>query len=305
MNSKLIQSPICPDAEAKFLYSIKKSDLLKAYKKFGIDITYLLKDYSEISIYECSKTGYKFYFPLDVAGDSKFYEFFQKFDWYYMPWKWEHEITKDFIENGQSVLEIGCAHGAFLKKINEMYQLKESVGLELNETASVEMPTWKILNESIQVHQKTKNDSYDLVCAFQVLEHIADVYSFIQASINCLKKGGKLILSVPNNESFVKNLKVGLNMPPHHMGLWDTKSLESLAKIFPLKKVKIFYEQLQNYHIDSYIDSFYYNKYPFIIPKLLRKFDKLTGKYQKIKNEIERDMHSKIGHTVLAVFEKI
>jgi hypothetical protein len=59
---------------------------------------------------------------------------------------------------------------------------------------------------------------------------------------------------VPNHDSFVGLDKMGiLDMPPHHMGLWDEKSLRSLCKIFDIQLNKLYFEPLQSYHVDYYL----------------------------------------------------
>lgn len=300
-----LKSPLSPDSKTEFLRKIKSNKLILQYKKLGIDISYILKERKSISVFKCLETGYKFYYPFDIAGDSIFYEHFQKSDWYYMPWKWEHEIAKDYIEDGQNILEVGCAHGAFLKKINKLFNLNEVVGLELNETAEIQNSKWRIINKFIQDFQIDNKNKFDLVCSFEVLEHIAEVNSFLEAKVNCLKVGGKLIIAVPNNETFVGKSDSPLNFPPHHMGLWDTSSLKSLSKLFPLKLVNIHYEELQSYHVDEYMNSEFYSKYPYILGVILRKVDRITGKYQKNKRNIENQRSSLKGHTILAVFEKV
>lgn len=308
----IIKSPLAPGSKTEFLRKIKSNKIIRQYKKAGIDISYLLKEHKSISVFKCLKTGYKFYYPFDIAGDSVFYEHFQKFDWYYMPWKWEHEVTTNYLEDGQSVLEVGCAHGAFLKKINELYKLEECIGLELNKTTGIKNSQWKIVNQYVQDFQKNNQGKFDIVCSYQVLEHISEVYSFIEAKVNCLKQGGKLIISVPNNESYLKHLDSALNRPPHHMGLWDAKSLESLTSIFPLKIDKIHYEELQTYHIGGYIQAQFNSKFNYFnsndnyyVARFMAKLYKLTGKYQKIKTKIENEKHAIKGHTILVVFEKI
>ena len=220
--TKQINSTLVPNGKAKFIKSISTKEIIKKYDKFGFDARHLFSNKKEIAIYECLKTSYRFYYPFDVAGDSAFYEFFQKFDWYYMPWKWEHEITKTYLQNDISVLEVGCAHGAFLKKINELYNLKNCIGLELNESTPAEHTNWKVINQTVQDYAKTNQEKFDLVCSYQVLEHIADVHSFINAKVGCLKKGGKLIISVPNNESFIKDTDT-LNLPPPSYGVMGYK----------------------------------------------------------------------------------
>lgn len=301
----MINSPLHQGGKAKFIREISVKKIISEYRQFGINPSYLLHELKAVSIYECLNSGYRFYYPFNISGDSKFYEHLQNFSWYYMPWKWEHEATKEYLKDGQSILEIGCAHGAFLKKINEMYDLKESVGLELNETTTEDSSKWKIVNQFVQEYQKENKERFDIVCSYQVLEHIADVHGFIQAKIECLKSSGTLIISVPNNESFVKDTDAGLNMPPHHMGLWDTKSLKSLENIFPIKLIKCHYEELQDYHIGGYIFSKYYSKYQSIIGKIIRKLHKISGRYTSLEKEVSDNKKTIIGHTILATYKKL
>lgn len=300
-----IKSPLTKNDNTTLVKKISKDEIIKKYKSYNIDVARYFKEITNIEIYKCNDTGYLFYYPLTISGDSKFYEHFQNFDWYYMPWKWEHEITNKYLKDGLNLLEVGCAHGAFLKKINEKYNLNETVGLELNESSPINNTNWKIVNQCIQDYQKENSNKYDVVCSYQVLEHIADVYGFIEAKIACLKSGGKLIVSVPNNESFIKDSDACLNMPPHHMGLWNTKSLKSLENIFKIKLIKFHYEELQDYHIESYISAKYYMNYKKIIGKIIRKYHKLNGKYERIKKEVIENKHAILGHTILAVYEKI
>lgn len=141
-----------------------------------------------------------------------------------------------------------------------------------------------------------------MVCSFQVLEHIADVKSFFYVAINLLKTGGKLILSVPNNDSFLKYLDNSFSIfPPHHMGLWNEKSLSNITKFFPVEFVKIFKEPLQKYHISGYNyaiskrifgnHNFWVrinNKILYFIPHFI---------YYPFLKYIN-------GHTILAIFKK-
>ncbi len=299
-----IKSPIDGFSDVRHLRKIRVKDIVSLYSSFNINVTKYFHGLDYISVFKCERTGYEFYYPFNLAGDSAFYEHFQSFDWYYMPWKWEHEITKQYLKDGMSILEVGCAHGAFLDRISELYKLKECTGLELNQTALKASDKWKIVNQLIQDYEKNNKEKFDLVCSYQVLEHVSDVFQFITSKLNCLKPGGKLIISVPNNESFIKNSDFCLNMPPHHMGKWDSISLSALDRVFKISLVKLHYEELQEYHIDSYIHSERYSKYNNLILKIIKKTDKMTGKYKRLVDEVKSRRTELLGHTVLAVFEK-
>ena len=75
---------------------------------------------------------------------------------------------------------------------------------------------------------------FSFICSFQVLEHVYEVYGFLNSAIALLKNKGKLIIAVPNNNPyFLKHDKYHtLNLPPHHMGIWDERSLKFIGKLF-------------------------------------------------------------------------
>ncbi len=254
-----VNSPLYPAEKSKCVQLIDTDYISHRYtSSFNLDVSRLVFRYKHVGIYECPISTYRFYYPFDIEGDSKFYEHLQQYDWYYMPWKWEHQQASTQLASGMKVLEVGCAKGSFLKRIAEERQVTVT-GLELNEraaaTARQELGL-DVRTETIQAHAIENSETYDAVCSFQVLEHIADVHSFLEAKVKCLKKGGKLIIGVPNNASFLGLNDNLLNMPPHHMGLWDRKSLTRLTEIFSISLDKIYLEPLQVYHKEYFQQIF-------------------------------------------------
>lgn len=250
--------PACPLTNRNnvvFEKQIYCNNIIQAYQQnFNIDVTRYFGGLENIKIYRCLDTDFRFYYPLDLEGDSEFYEALQHIPWYYMDWKWEYDIAKTLIKRGDHVMEIGCGKGSFVENLTK--ERIACTGLELNEDSSrrAKEKGLNIFNETISEHIKSNFERYDVVCSFQVLEHIALVQEFMKDSITALKPGGKLIVSVPNHDSFIGLDEVNiLDMPPHHMGLWNEKSLKSISEIFDIKVNKVYIEPLQSYHIDYYI----------------------------------------------------
>lgn len=300
-----IDSPLAISGKASLVGEVDLKKLKRQYLKMGIEVNSIFKSTQKIEVYQCETSGYRFYYPLSVSGDSRFYEQLQLFDWYYMPWKWEHEIALGHISNSMSVLEVGCAHGSFLQRISEEYSLASAVGLELNETAVQKNEKWQIYNKSIEEFAEGHGAEFDIVCSFEVLEHISNVSSFIKACVKCLKVGGKLIYAVPNNDSYIKLSSSALNMPPHHMGLWDSHSLVALTNIFPLKLEKIELEPLQDYHVLNYIENVYYSNSNTFFGRMKRKIDKIRGRYNDLYLKTKDIQSEIVGHTILAVYTKL
>ena len=293
------------ETEAIRVKEYETAMIIRRYKEeLSLDVNRFFSSQS-ISLYQCPDTRYKFFYPEQLAGDGKFYETLQGFDWYYIPWKWEHQITAQYIENVSSILEVGCGQGGFIEKINMKKEIMEVVGLELNEDAVKKLSAkrLKVLNKKVQDFALEQRNHFDLVCSFQVLEHIYDVKSFVQSMIECLKPGGKLVIAVPDNKSFIQYDEGGiLNFPPHHMGWWDVDSLTALGNFLNLKVEKFYHEPLQEYHIDWYLN--------LLGKKAFSSFAAFLWGYEKIIKPLLRQLiKMKIirprGHSILVIYQKV
>jgi SAM-dependent methyltransferase len=114
----------------------------------------------------------------------------------------------------------------------------QCAGLEFNmravETAVAD--GLHVYPEAVHDHAKSNPCKYSVVCAFQVLEHVWYAGDFIADCLRALRPYGKLIICVPNNNPFMFRVDKydTLNVPPHHMGLWNKRSLKKLERFFPV-----------------------------------------------------------------------
>ncbi len=304
MTNIFINSTLDINSKAILKKAISVDKIVEGYKRdFNIDVQKYFSSNENIFIYECQNTKFQFYYPFGIEGDSSFYEQLQKFDWYYMPWKWEHQKVKEILKGNEKVLEVGSGDFGFIEKMNQLDF--DIVGLELNEEAilKAKQKNLNVIEETIQDHAHKMLEYYDVVCSFQVLEHIADVRSFLESQMLCLKKGGKLIVGVPNNKSFIRFCNGGLlNKPPHHMGLWDEVSLKKLAGIFNIKLERIYFEPLQDYHVQWYLNTIYDHK--IARNRILRGVFKIFKLKPILLKIIKINQKNIQGHTMIAVFSK-
>lgn len=240
-----VKSPINNTPDVKKVRRFDAQVLQNDYAQFNIDVSKYFKDIEYIDLYECSASGLQFFSPDTIVGDGKFYESIQHFDWYYKDDKWEFDKGLELIRNNERVLEIGSGRGQFLKLLKQKTEHAE--GLELNESAieKIRANGYKVHLMKIDEFEQQLNPEslFDVVCSFQVYEHIENIGEVIQSSLNALKIGGRLMISVPNSDCIFNDPILNpFNMPPHHQGLWYPTTFEKLQSIFNIELTGVYYE---------------------------------------------------------------
>ncbi|PSB32754.1 class I SAM-dependent methyltransferase [Chlorogloea sp. CCALA 695] len=300
----VVVSPLTGSKDITLVKTIESSQLINDWQRdFHIDITAELQGYRQVYLYQCNQTYLKFFSPPNIAGSGKLYEQLQKFDWFYMPEKWEHKIALRNFLKCKHILEIGCAFGSFVQAgLDAGFDV---TGIELN-AAAVKIAQQKKLPVkymSLQDFADLYPESADAVCSFQVLEHTPNPRNFIKLSLKILKKNGILILCVPNSESFLKYQYTLLDMPPHHMTQWSEASLRALENIFPIRLEKVIREPLAKYHVSGYVTS-YSNKLQSVSPWAKLLFNRYTlNPYKLLLNAGIRKFLT--GQSLYVQFRKI
>lgn len=291
---------------AKFIRAISRSAIEKSYQdELSTSVANYLGDISDISIYECRQTGYRFYYPVNLVGDAQFYATLQAQGEYYPHWKWENEKAMKYIQEGDRVLDVGCGEGNFLKELAKK-GIKKSVGIDLSSGTLnyVETEGITIINETIESFSLKNKDLFDVIVCFQILEHIADVRSFIKSCLQCLKPNGYLIIAVPNSDPYLykNDMLHSLNLPPHHAGLWNKKALASLGAYFKLKTLELEIEPIGE-HLPKYINVQIENakaNSPFF--SWLLNFSMVKKIYYKYLNSMRNKIE---GRNLFAVFQAV
>ena len=261
-------SPLTGTKNVTLLKKIPVEKIIRDwFRIYRIDITEEFHRHKEIWLYQCNETHLKFFLPYEIVGSGKLYEKLEKFDWYYMPDKWEHHAAIQDLKKGDRVIEIGCGYGEFLEYLRCEKQI-DACGIELNSNAAVKAQQLgrPVKLMTLDEVAKLQSETFDVVCSFQVLEHIPDVNKFIDSCIDLLKPGGRLIICVPNSDGFIKFADNDLlNQPPHHLSLWSRSVFEKLPQYFPLELIRILTEPLALYHLD-WFSNVQLNRLPQVWP---------------------------------------
>jgi SAM-dependent methyltransferase len=237
---------LCKSKKVKNIQRIKTKSILDLYKKeLNIDVTTEFSPLQSIDSLKCSDCGLLFFEPK-VPGSEQFYEDLQQLESvYYSDSRPEFFEALKSIDPKDKVLEIGAGSASFAEKLNS----KTYVGLEYNQEAIDKAKSKGILllKESIENFAINNAEQFDVVCSFHVLEHVSNPYSYIESSLKTLKKGGKFICAVPCSDSFYSsNHNHVLNMPPHHITRWGTKTFQHICNSFNLEVQSLYVSEVVN-----------------------------------------------------------
>lgn len=308
--------PACLGAKYKTLDRVDTRDLIELYGREGVDVSRHFEATPEIRMNRCLTCDLVFFSP-HCAGDGRFYEQLQKFDWYYQDEKPEYAYARNFISGSELVLEVGCGKGAFRAWLPESTKY---VGLEFNDEAvrKARASGLNVIKQSVEEHAAQAAGKYDVVCSFQVLEHVPDPRAFVHACVQALRPGGKLILAVPSEDSFLgMATNAHLNMPPHHVLRWSDRALRRLALREGLFVIELWHEPVAEVHEDWHKETL--ARHYFVGLGLARKtlVDRsFTGKVlgRVLRSERVKDFfasrvagraaHAAHGHTVALVASK-
>jgi SAM-dependent methyltransferase len=249
--------PLCKSSGTSRLKTFEIGQLTKDWQTgLGIDIREQMRGECQLELRACGACRLQFFLPSTLVGSPALYTALEKIDWYYIARKWEHDVALGDLRGSQRGLEVGSGFGAFVERA--LAECKDFEGLESNPSAvdvarSRGLPVQDLDLEPLS---RSRKGQYDVVCSFQVLEHVAEPARFIDCCANLLRPGGKLMLGLPNAKSFLKYQFNLLDMPPHHMTRWSDEVLNHIPHYFPLRLERLAYEPLPEYQVRSYVTTY-------------------------------------------------
>lgn len=185
------------------------------------------------------------------------------------------EISKSR-KNG-SLLDVGCATGKFLQiAINEGYKTQ---GIDISDYAVKQCMKsgLKASKEILATHNKNKK--YDIITAFEIVEHERDPLNFIRKAHKHLNKNGLMVVTVPDSNTLTARImgkKWFGYKNKEHIFHFTNESLQLLFKKAGFTNFQIKKDDYRPYLLIYYLEriNYYLFKWKFI--------DKFTNQLKKI-----------------------
>jgi len=171
-------------------------------------------------------------------------------------------IIKPYIKSNSKIIEVGCAPGNSLIKISRLFKL-QPYGVEYTkrgvETTRDNFKRNNFDPKNIfyadffsKKFQKENQDKYDIVSSFGFIEHFDDASKVIDSHLNILKKGGTLIISIPNFNLKIRNRLLFSLISKKTMDMYNFSIMEpdNLRKVTPnyikINELRYYGNQFEN-----------------------------------------------------------
>lgn len=219
-----------------------------------------VRDNAKLDVLECKNCGLVFLSSTEHIAQSFYEESNMSENLTIDAWLHEtyvddtrrFEFVKEMIIN-KDIIDFGSGAGGFLLKAKKI--AKSVTAIELDKKV-VEHYKQNGINNSADI-ESLENEKYDLITAFHVVEHLSDPIKTVKLLLAKLKKGGKLIVEVPNSDDALLTIyknKAFSNFTywSPHLFLYNAKTLQLLFSKIDEVEME-FVKYIQRYSLSNHL----------------------------------------------------
>jgi SAM-dependent methyltransferase len=137
--------------------------------------------------------------PAEVSMTDGYFEL-ASLDHFWIRRRFEvfQKLAGGLMQSSQEMADVGCGHGMLQSQVEEAYG-REVTGFDLNEGGLKRnlSKSSKVCCYDVFEKNPAFEGRFELIFLWDVIEHIADEDSFLQAILFHLARGGKLVVNVP------------------------------------------------------------------------------------------------------------
>lgn len=210
--------------------------------------------------------------------------------------RWEFDLVAAAIPDGSRVLELGCGEGYFCKAL-----LSKSVtyqGVDFNKEA--------ILSAQAKIHKagttflSRLEDAIapsDTLCAFHVIEHIAQPQTVLRELIH-KHQISKMYISVPSpiRATVRAAVREHWDHPPHHLYRFSERGLREMMERLGFRRTMTAFEPLRCEEVSAIAQA--------RLPSWLPRRQACTQTLTRWLGRIPASQRPRLGQAMLMSFEK-
>ena len=230
--------PLCGATGSQTIFAVGLDEIWRSYAAVHDTVfsqavrgTY---GHANFTLRECDGCNLQWFLPA-VEGDAAFYSELFRGGIRYEPWRWEFDEATTHVPPGSRVVEVGAGEGAFLRSITDRCASVEVLDRNPDAARQLRGAGIRVVETDLAVDADTRPDRADVVCAFQVVEHVADVAGFLRSLGRIAVPGGKVLISVPNRRRVGSGALEPMDTPPHHLTRWAPEQLAVAARVAGLR----------------------------------------------------------------------
>lgn len=236
--------PLCAFSRTVRREVVSLIDVWDAYERvwgtrFTPEVRRRYGDDAQVTLHECRCCSLQWFDPA-LEGDARFYQELHR-GIHYEPWRWEFSAASERIAGGSRVVEVGAGQGAFITSIVDRAASVEVLDKNPDAARHLRDLGVKVVGADVLDDARKRPGRADAVCAFQVLEHVADVAGFLAALKAIAAPGGLVLISVPNRNRYREALEPN-DVPPHHLTRWAPQTMWRAAQLSGLEPLELLLE---------------------------------------------------------------